>query len=274
MTPCPMCGKQSRRADMCEWCFRPIAQAGQRPSGPQPTVPLPPGMQPTTQLPNGAQPTMQMPPPPATTRRVSLTGEVVEGPPPAPPMPTQALPGGPYAGTPLPARAYSPEAMAMVLDESPPTGERWEKALAACLSLIALSMLLVHFAPGAILGVAYADMFLLMFALGVTRAIPFFEEAMLDCGIMLGASVFFGPIAALVVYLIVCAVKQECNGAIVTLLIVSIIVPQILAIPLYSSADSLNPFLLLGLFSWLSFLAVFAGFLGWLCASFFRPLNE
>jgi hypothetical protein len=238
----------------------------------QPTQPLPSGAQPTTQLPPGAQPTVQMPMP-GSTRRVALTGEVVEGPP-APPMPTQAMPPQVYGGAPLPPRAYAPETPALVFDEVDPAGERWEKALAICFSLTALSMLLIHFVPNAIMAVAYIDMFLLMFALGATRAIPYFEDAMLDCGIMMGVTFLFGPIIGLVVYLIVGAIKQECNGAIVTLLIVSIVLPQLLAIPLASNADSANPFLLLGLFTMFSFLAVFVGFLGWLCASFFRPLNE
>ncbi len=286
--PCFGCGRQSSRTDYCEWCRRPHGQPGQHPTGAmppsgvqpiqalpygaQPTQALPYGPQPTTQMPPGAQPTVQMPGP---TRRVALTGEVVEGPPPAPPMPTQMLPSQGYGGSvPLPARAYSAQAPLLLFDDVDPTGERWEKALAFCFSLVAFSMLLIHFAPGAILWVAYADMFLLMMALGATRAIPFFEDAMVDCGIMLVVSFFFGPIAGLIVYLIVGAIKQECNGAIVALLIVSIVLPQLLAISLRSSADSISPFLLLGLFSMLSFLAIFVGFLGWLCASFFRPLNE
>lgn len=277
---CFGCGRQSSRTDYCEWCKRPHGRPGQTPpgaappAGVQPTQPLPPGAHPTMQMPYGAQPTMQMPPPSGPTRRVALTGEVVEGPPPAPPMPTQAMPPHAYGHTALPARAYSPQAIQLGFDEVAPAGERWEKALAFCFSLVAFSMLLIHFAPNAIMGVAYADMFLLMLALGATRAIPFFEDAMLDCGIMLVVSFLFGPIIGLVVYLIVGAIKQECNGAIVTLLLVSIVLPQLLAIPLASSADSINPFLLMGLFSMLSFLAVFVGFLGWLCASFFRPLNE
>ena len=274
---CFGCGRQSNRTDYCEWCKRPHGRPGQTPtgamppSGVQPTQPVPPGAQPTVQLPQGAQPTVQMPGP---TRRVALTGEVVEGPPPAPPMPTQMMPPQGYSSAPLPAHAYSPAAIELQFDQVSPAGERWEKALAFCFSLVALSMLLIHFAPNAIMGVAYADMFLLMLALGATRAIPFFEEAMLDCGIMLAVSFLFGPIIALVLYLIVCAIKQECNGAIVALLIVSIVLPQLLAIPVRSSANSSNPFLLLSLFGWLSFFAVCVGFLGWLCASFFRPLNE
>jgi hypothetical protein len=271
---CFGCGRQSNRTDYCEWCKRPHGRPGQTAPGVQPTQPLPPGAQPTVQIPYGAQPTVQMPPPNGPTRRVALTGEVVEGPPAAPPMPTQAMPRQGYGNAPLPPRAYSAQAPALLFDEVAPTGERWEKALAFCFSLVALSMLLIHFAPNAIMGVAYADMFLLMLALGGTRAIPFFEDAMLDCGIMLVVSFLFGPLIGLVVYLIVGAIKQECNGAIVTLLIISVVLPQLLAIPLVSSADSISPFLLMGLFSILSFLAVCVGFLGWLCASFFRPLNE
>ncbi len=283
---CFSCGRQSSRTDYCEWCKRPHDRPGQMPPGPaplsgvQPTQPLPLGMQPTRPLPPGAQPTMQMPPP-TPSRRVALTGEVVEGPSSAPPMPTQAMPphgyGGapsPYINAPLPAGAYSAQAMALQFDDIAPAGERWEKALAICFSLVAFSMLLIHFVPGSILWVTYGDMFLLMLALGATRAIPFFEEAMLDCGIMLVVSFLLGPIAALIVYLIVCAIKQECNGAIVTLLIVSIVLPQLLAITLLTSPTEVNPFILLGLFGILGFLVVFVGFLGWLCASFFRPLNE
>ena len=164
---CFGCGRQSGRTDYCEWCKRPHGRPGQTPSGGpaspagvQATRPLPPGAQPTMQMPLGAQPTIQMAPP-APTRRVALTGEVVEGPPPAPPLPaTQAMSPYPYANAPLPPGAYSAHAPALEFDEVSPVGERWEKALAFCFSLVAFSMLLIHFAPGAILWVAYADMFL------------------------------------------------------------------------------------------------------------------
>ena len=274
---CFGCGRQSTRNDYCEWCKRPHGQPGQAPPGASPpgmqsTQPLPPGMQRTQPLPSGAQPTVQMPMP-QTTRRVALTGEVVEGPP-APPQPTQMMPPQGYGGTPALPRTYTPNAIQLDFDEVSPTGERWEKALAFCFSLIALSMLLIHFVPNVIMGVAYVDMFLLMFALGATRAIPFFEDAMLDCGIILGVTFLLGPVVGLVVYLIVGAIKQECNGAIVALLLISIALPQLLAISLHSSAESANPLPLMALFNLLNFVAVCVGFVGWLCASFFRPLNE
>ena len=156
MTPCRMCGKNSRTGDFCEWCRQPL-QGG--------TAPLPPGMQPTTQMPAQAN------------RRVALTGEVIEtevtqamspmgamSPPPGMPpginrMPVRAgyppQPGGlPPVGlrTPqgptLPAAAYSPRAMQeMAAAEGPSLGERWEKFLAIGLPIVALSLLLVHFVP-------------------------------------------------------------------------------------------------------------------------------
>lgn len=283
---CFGCGRQSTRTDYCEWCRRPHGQPGQPPPGgappnPNATQPLAPGMQPTQPLPYGAQPTTQMPYPPGAqpTRRVALTGEVVEGPP-APPMPTQAMPPHAmppqgYHGTPGPGpRTYMSNDITLDFDEVSPMGERWEKALAFCFSIVALSMLMVHFVPNSIMAVAYLDMFLLMFALGATRAIPFFEDAMFDCGVMLGVSLLCGPIIGLVAYLIVGAIKQECNGAIVALTIISIVLPQLLRIPLFHNTENAYPFLMMGLFSILSFMATFVGFLGWLCASFFRPLNE
>src|SRR5438105_187556 len=62
-----------------------------------------------------------------------------------------SLPGHPAGMEPmLPASAYSAVAFSeLAAADGPPLGERWEKALAIGLPILALSMLLVHFAPAA-----------------------------------------------------------------------------------------------------------------------------
>src|SRR4051812_21006014 len=120
MTRCATCGHDNLRDDLCEVCRRPLQFAA-----PAPLVGLnapPLNMQPPIA---GPEQTLQMAPGIQTTRRVSLTGEVVET---TQAMPVHAQPGGApgvdpgyrapaYAGHPdgaemiLPASAYSAAAI-------------------------------------------------------------------------------------------------------------------------------------------------------------------
>lgn len=288
---CRSCGMESRTPDVCEWCKKPInptasgappavaMSPGSQPTMTMPPAPPPPGApvaQPTVAMPpqsspSGAQPTTQMMPV-TTRRRVSLTGEVVEDVAPVAPVAPMGAPN-PMAGV-IPPTAYDPRAVnAAMTIYQPTTGERWEKALAICLPLLALSMLLTHLVPGALLGLLYLDVFLLPLALGAMGAVPSFDDAFADCSVILILSVFLTPPIVLVAYLIVCAIKQECNGALVALLTICIVVPQLMLPAIPHNVDNTYAFLLFGLFNWFSFFAVFLGFLGWLASSFFRPSN-
>ncbi|HLK57981.1 MAG TPA: hypothetical protein VKU00_15545 [Chthonomonadaceae bacterium] len=295
---CRSCGRDSRTITSCEWCHQPLSvvpppqpttqmPAGNPPTqampmGQQPTLQIPqgappypvmPGSQPTTQLPPGVQPTMQGNAP--TRRRVSLTGEVIEdaAPPPPPMAPTGVIPAG--MGH-IPATAYTAQAVQAQLQGSgtTPMGERWEKFLAIALPLIALSMLIVHIFPGSFLYVGFADMFFIPMALGAVGAVPSYDDAIADCSVVLIVSLLFGPALALVVYLIVCAFKQECNGALVALLLISLILPFLLLIPFLSTGLSWDKLGAWGLFNIFSFVRVFLGFAGWFLSSFFRQENE
>jgi hypothetical protein len=268
---CRHCGMDSRTVDACEWCHKPLtgAQSLDR------TVAMPPGSQPTLQ--------MQTP----TVKRVALTGEVIET--------TQALPtmpppgaypppssGPPYAGMPasslgsaLPSAAYSPHAIQQQFQEmnEVPLGEKWEKLLAIALPILACSMLLVHFAPGALWLVAYSDLFFIGLAMGVTGAIPSFDDAILDCSVVLIVAMFFGPLIALGGALFVGLVKQEVNPAILALLGLNLLVKLLLGYAFASTADTISMLAMWGLFNWFGFVGVCISFFGWMCSSFFRRLD-
>ena len=281
MTPCIACGARSRNDEMCEGCGRPLKSS--------------------------AQPTLQMQQ--QTVRRVSLTGEVVETtqaiteptmalPPPQSgrmaPTPMQsphpgaggaytcgqsacssAYPGLAGSGAALPAAAYSATAvMEMAATEGPPLAERWEKALAIGLPILALSMLVGYFAPAALLVVVLANLLVLPLVLGATRAIPRYEDAILDCSVMLVVGILFGPLPALGIYLLTAMVKQECNPAIVAILVRNIADNGLFGIAFAPLVNTVSLEARWGLFNWLSFLGVCLSFLGWLLSSFFRGLDE
>jgi hypothetical protein len=273
MTFCRACGQNSRTDDFCELCRRPL-QANPS-AGPA-----------------GSYPTMQMSPQPQTVRRVSLTGEVVEttqamqpqqmqGALPIQPGYGSTQPAAPFAGLAartgptLPAGAYSPAAMMeRAAAEGPPVGERFEKALAIGLPILALSMLAVHFAPSAMLGVVFGNLLVLPMILGATGAIPRYEDAILDCSVVLVVAILFGPLVALGAYLLTAMVKQECNGAIVALLGLNVVIKGFFGIAFAPAVDTLSLAAMWGLLNWTSFFGVCLSFLGWLLSSFFRPIND
>lgn len=260
---CQNCRCDSRTTDVCEWCAKPMDK----------TIAMPPGSQPTLQM------------PPQTQKRVALTGEVIETTQAMPPMPPPGAyppvqPAPPYRGRPvpasagMPASAYSPQAIQeqfREMDISP--GEKWEKFLAIALPLLALSMLLVHFAPGALWPAAFFDLFFIGLAMGVTGAVPAFEDAFVDCAVMLMVAMFFGPLIALGACLVVGLVKQEVNPAMVGLLVLNLLVKFLLGFAFATSADTVSMLAMWGLFNWFSFVGVCVSFFGWLCCSFFRRLD-
>jgi len=236
------------------------------------------------------QPTMQMAPP-VMNRRVSLTGEVVDAtqamPPqfaPAAPLgPHPAYQAGPYAQAPathpggpvLPPSAYSVAAIRdMAAADQPSAGERWEKGLAIALPIIALSMLLIRFAPASLFVVLFANLLVVPAVFGAVGAIPRYEDAHVDCAIMLVVTMLLGPIVALVAYLLVSAIKQEINLAIVVILGANLLIRTLFGIAFAPSADTMSIVLMWGIFGIFSFFGVCVSFIGWLCSSFFRGLNE
>ena len=246
----------------------------------------------------GVQPTMAMPPQnPNVRRRVSLTGEVIEeeidatqamrpqpglghtqpmNPYPGG-MPTQAMPSmrSPQQGGALPAGAYSAAGMQHHFHESESTpGERWEKCLAFCLPIVALSILLIHFLPGAFYWIAALDLFAIPVIMSATRAIPPYEEAIMDCTIMLVVTFLVGPLIGLVVYAIVCAIKQEANSAIFAILILNLAVKYLFAFAFSTTLDMGSLLTFAVLLSFMSFGGVLLSFVGWLVGGFFRPVSD
>jgi hypothetical protein len=249
---------KSRTADYCEWCRKPLAAGVQQ--------------APTAQQ---AAPIQQAP-----QVRISLTGEAVEAAPPAPPeaygLARMPQPG---AGSPLQAGALPLGAITPALIQSADApeiawGERWELCLALLLPLIAVCMALAHAATtyhSAVFLAAFGGLFFGGLILGATGAIPSYDDAVLDCSVVLVVSVFMTPILALVVYLIVCAVKQECNAAACALLGFNFVFALLLFMA-YPLTMIVLP--ILGILPWFATIGVVFSFAGWLVSSFFRPVTE
>jgi hypothetical protein len=174
----------------------------------------------------------------------------------------------------LPTNAISPALVqGWQQEEGIPAGERWEKFLALSLPLLIGSMLLVHFAPAAFLWVTLAALFLVALLMGVTGAIPSYDDAIADCAIVLVISLLLGPLLALIVYFVVGLIRQEMNPAVTALLLSNIVVRSLLGVAFQSSADTLSLLAMYGMFSLLLFVTVIASFAGWLMSGFFRPVN-
>jgi hypothetical protein len=175
----------------------------------------------------------------------------------------------------LPAGAYSPAAIRDQLgDQGLSLGERWEKGLAIAMPIVAISMLIIHFAPGALLGMVFGNLLILPMVLGATGAIPRYEDAIVDCSVMLVVAVLLGPAVALGVYLLTAMVKQECNGAIVAILLINIFLKGLFAVAFAPVVDTVSLAVMFGFLNMMSFFGVCVSFLGWLLSSFFRGIGE
>lgn len=294
---CGSCRRPSRTHDFCEWCRQPIQ------SGMQPTMQMPPQAAPYQRVAltgEVIETTQQMPPQTAPYQRVALTGEVVETTQQMPPyqMPTQQMAAGtpgparhgaqmpPYAARPaasypgasaaaMPVAAYNIGAMRdLKAVDAPMIGERWEKALAIGLPIVMVSLLIVHFVPTALFPVLFLNMFILPMVLGSVGAVPRYEDAIVDCSIVLVVAFLLGPLVALGAYLITCLIKQECNGALVSILVIDMLLKVLFGIAFAPVADTLSLAVMWGFLSFLSFFFVCAGFFGWLLSSFFRGMDS
>lgn len=167
MIHCRACGMDSRTTDVCEWCKKPLSAQSQPQTLAQPTMSLnapPPGAMPLNAPPPGSAPYAETPPAPVPQPqvRISLTGEVIEGPP--PPAPT-AMPGP--AGGFVPPTAFTPAFVQQQYVEEVSGGEKFEKFLAIAMPLLALSVLTLHFLPDALLPIVVVDAIALFVALAV-----------------------------------------------------------------------------------------------------------
>lgn len=294
---CRFCGMESRNPHVCEWCKRQLTPGGQPPP--------PPGMQPmdlTQPIPPGMDMTQ---PVPQHQFRTALTGEVVPvapapmaAPPPgyAPPGYPQPQPGyqqgypqgyqqPPPPGRPpsvvpphmvgLPHQAMGPELVKSYAGSYLPSpSERWEKCLAISLPILLASVWIVHLSPASLPWVVLFDLFAVALAMGGTAAIGSFDDAYMDVSAVLLVSFFFGPASGLAAYLIVGAMKQEFNGAVIALLVSHMVIRLLvlLAFPVQSGMFGILPGLMM--MNIVGLLAVCATFGGWILSSFFRPLNE
>ena len=231
----------------------------------------------------------------APTVRVSLTGEVIAEapPPPVPPL----IPGGPIppAGTggpvpPLgayPGRPGAPVGVApsgihprfaeAVIDTID-YGEAWEKLLAIALPVIVISLLIIKFVPTSFMWVAFGAFFLVGLATGSSRAIETYEDAFLDVAAALFAIYFLGPFGGLIAYAVVGAIKREWNAALLAILVGHLITRFVFMVAFSQDADFLTVMPSFGYvldpMKFIAFLPVCLSFAGWMCSSFFRPLDE
>ncbi len=260
---CRACGMKSNATDRCEWCNKPLhpPQADTPHGASQQTV----IMSPVSFSPPGDQ-TVQMPPV-TTRRRVSLTGEVIED---VVTVQMPAQPGAPPGA--IPATVWEPAAVDAQIKGilSVPRSERWEKGLAICLPLLAISMFLVHLNPGLLAVIGLLDIFSIPLILAACGAIPSFDDDMMDSSIMLLVCFFFGPVPSLIAYGILCLIRQDCNTAIIALLLTCIAVPRLLLCTVIRSPDFAQSFAIVGMFMWMAFFSVCVGFVGWLMSSFFK----
>ena len=234
----------------------------------------------------------------APTVRVSLTGEVIEEAPPPmmpPSVPGAPMPGGPVPpGAPIPpvGSAYSRPGMppvgvptsaihprfAEAMIDSIDYGAAWEKILAISFPLIAISMLIIKFVPTSFMWVAFGAFFLVGLATGSSRAIETYEDAFLDVAAALFAIFFLGPFGGLLAYAIVGAIKREWNAALLAILVGHLITRFVFMVAFSQDADWLTVMPSFGTFmdpaKFMAFLPVCLSFAGWICSSFFRPLDE
>jgi hypothetical protein len=260
-----------------------------------PVPPVAPGTAPVYQQPLTNSP---QPAPTARIQRTTLSGEVIEVPSVMeaaqqtgpgmfagqnPNATTVMTPGGTYAGAPYAAMnaagaSYGAMAPQMLRDQAgmpqASAGEKWELFLAIAAPILLLSAWLVHIKPQAISWIGFVDLFVLALTMGATGAVPSYDDSYFDVTIMLVVTFLFGPIIALVVYLITAAIKQECNGAVVGLLALQILVFQGMAMAFASNTEAMKHVGAFMLFGIMQFFAVFVGFIGWLLSSLLRPVGE
>jgi hypothetical protein len=226
-------------------------------------------------------------------QRVSLTGEVIEvpvavpahaGP---PPLPGHAPHGVPATGarppsvrsptavvSGLPTGAVSPQLMREAHRPEVSLAERWEKFLALALPLLVGMVWLIHLQPGAIVWALLAGLFGVGLFMGATGAISSYDDAFLDCTIVLLLCYFVGPVFGLAAYLVVGLVKQEVNGSMVALLIGHLATRMLGHWAAESVELSVGEAIAVGFANFLGFFYICATFAGWMLSSFFRPINE
>jgi len=204
--------------------------------------------------------------------RTSLTGEViVEVVPPHKDTPNS------YTGTvgalPISVTAELLTDQRLYTDDTA-ISTRIEKFLALFLPVLVLSFLIIHFAPKLFLWVSIADLFLAGLMLSSARVIPSFDDAYTDVGISLAVALFFGPLIALIAFVVIGLVKQEMNGAVITLLLTFFVVRYLTAFVFQSVTDVGMRLSMFVAFAVTNTLALLLTFAGWICGSFFRPLDE
>ena len=255
------------------------------------------GAEPTTLI-NAAPAPLNAPAPTARIQRTTLTGEVIDVPTsgeaaplnapgmfpaPNPNATTVMTAGGQYTGAAYGAMnaagvSYGKMAPQMLRDgagmPSGSVGEKWELFLAIASPILLLSAWTVHLMPHLVMYIGFANMFVLSLVLGATGAVPSYDESYFDVTVMLVVTFLFGPIIALFVYLITAAIKQECNGAVVGLLALQILVFQGMTLAFVSNDTAMKHIGMFALFGLMQFFGVCVGFLGWVLSSFFRPVGE
>ncbi len=279
---CPSCGMDSKPVDICEWCRKQIVSAPSLPADAQPgsvpgtvrksrtaltgeveyydeVISTPKySVLPTHQPVSISDRTVQMDlNQPQQTIQMNIQPTVV--------MNTRRTEIASAEGVPVVQKR-------LLGDIS--LAERWEKYLALTFPVMVLSLIWVHFAPNAYLVVTCIDLFVLGMFMGIFRAVPTFDDDYTDVTVVLIVCVMFGPMLALMGYGILCLIRQDSNPAVFALFLLYYFVSISIGLAFQSSINSLSLIVGFGMFHLLGFLVVFLCFAGWLCSSFFIPLDE
>lgn len=211
-----------------------------------------------------AQPVLTPPP-----TRTTLTGEIVEAPPPVS-QPAMNFTPAQAAAQQLLDPAMMPTQEQMQGPRAP-LGARWERALAMALPLLALAMLIIHFAPSAYWPFVLTCPFAIGVMLGATQAIPPFEEAYADVAAVVIMSFLVGPLYTLFAYLIWCLIRQDFDIAVLSMFGAAVI-PGILLGHMYGPGWA--KMALVGFVNALGFFSMSSCCTGWILSSFLRPVGD
>lgn len=272
---CQHCGMDSQTTNVCEWCKKPL---GQMANAQNRTVAMPINapQQPPTTPGSPLDQTQPVQAPPAPQYRTSLTGETIEvTPPAAQPQQTRYLDNMRSANTTMPAAAYTAAFVKQRVGSSAaPFGERLDLFLALAMPTMALCVLCAHLFPNQLTWIGLGAAFFVSLFMGATAVIPSYDESFADCAIVLVVSFLLGPMIAIAIYLIVGAIKQEMNWAMIGLLAGLVCVRMLILLTSLAGAPLLLAIVFAGFMDFLGFFGVCIAFTGWFVSNFFRPVNE
>ena len=254
---CKWCGMDSKDDKRCDWCGRPLVASDAEQSA---------DTQATTAIP---QVTTAMDPQPSVTQAMPSTPDATTAMP-----PVEGDPSIPFNRSMTGMKKIEIEVV-----ELPPFSVRMEKYLGVMTVLLAIGMAVAHYMPQ----IWYVPMFMLVFLtgllLGSFRVIDYMEEAYLEIGVFIVACGFMGPLYAAVVYLLFGLAKSNVDWSLFGLAVSCVLIRLFIGAAAHGWGDTINYLLTFRIeFNYFHrALLILPGcvlIMGWMAASFTRPLNE